>query len=37
MVRDAEAAFRTLFGDEFSAAYAEQLKRLKAQSRSGKA
>jgi type VI secretion system FHA domain protein len=37
MVKDPEAAFRELFGDEFRAAYREQLARLKAQSRSGKA
>jgi type VI secretion system FHA domain protein len=36
MVRDAEAAFRELFGEQFADAYEEQLERLKAQSRSGK-
>src|SRR5687768_3190376 len=29
MVKDADATFRELFGDEFAAAYEEQLKRLK--------
>jgi type VI secretion system FHA domain protein len=33
MVKDADAAFRELFGDEFAAAYEEQLKRLKSRSR----
>jgi type VI secretion system protein ImpI len=33
MVKDADAAFRELFGDEFAAAYEEQLKRLKSHSR----
>jgi len=33
MVRDADAAFRELFGDEFATAYEEQLKRLKPRSR----
>ena len=36
MVRDAEATFRELFGDQFADAYEEQLKRLKAPSRSGR-
>ena len=36
MVRDADTSFRELFGDEFARAYEEQLKRLKAQGRSGK-
>ena len=33
MVKDAEASFRELFGDEFAKAYEEQLRRLKAQGR----
>ena len=33
MVRDPEASFRELFGDEFAKAYEEQLRRLKAQGR----
>lgn len=33
MVRDQEASFRRLFGDQFAEAYEEQLKRLKAQGR----
>ena len=33
MVKDADAAFRELFGDEFAAAYEQQLKRLKSRSR----
>jgi type VI secretion system FHA domain protein len=33
MVRDPEATFRELFGDEFAKAYEEQLRRLKAQGR----
>jgi type VI secretion system FHA domain protein len=37
MVRDADTSFRELFGDEFARAYEEQLKRLKAQGRGGKA
>jgi type VI secretion system FHA domain protein len=36
MVRDADTSFRELFGDEFARAYEDQLKRLKAQGRSGK-
>ena len=36
MVRDAEASFAELFGDEFARAYEEQLDRLKAQGRSDK-
>jgi type VI secretion system FHA domain protein len=36
IVRDPEASFRELFGDEFARAYEEQLERLKAQSRPGK-
>ena len=35
MVRDAEASFAELFGDEFARAYEQQLERLKAQGRSG--
>jgi predicted component of type VI protein secretion system len=34
MVKDADASFRELFGDEFTKAYEEQLDRLKAQGRS---
>ena len=33
MVKDAEASFRELFGDEFASAYEEQLERLKARDR----
>ena len=33
MVRDADAGFRELFGDEFGSAYEEQLRRLRAQRR----
>lgn len=33
IVKDPEASFRELFGDEFATAYEEQLKRLKAQGR----
>jgi type VI secretion system FHA domain protein len=36
MVRDADTSFRELFGDEFARAYEEQLKKLKAQGRTGK-
>jgi type VI secretion system FHA domain protein len=36
MVRDADTSFRELFGDEFARAYEDQLKKLKAQGRSGK-
>ena len=36
MVKDPEAGFRELFGDEFATAYEEQLERLKAQHRPGK-
>ena len=36
MVRDAEASYADLFGDEFKRAYEEQLRRLKAQGRSDK-
>ncbi len=36
MVRDADASFRELFGEEFAKAYEAQLERLKAQSRSRK-
>jgi len=35
MVRDSEASFRELFGDEFAGAYEEHLKRHKARSRGG--
>jgi predicted component of type VI protein secretion system len=35
MVGDVDASFRDLFGDEFAEAYDEQLRRLKAQGRSG--
>ena len=35
LVRDAEASFAELFGDEFARAYEQQLERLKAQGRSG--
>jgi type VI secretion system FHA domain protein len=35
MVRDQEATFRRLFGDQFAEAYEDQLKRLKAQSGAG--
>ena len=35
MVRDQEATFRRLFGDQFAEAYEEQLRRLKAQSGTG--
>jgi type VI secretion system FHA domain protein len=37
MVRDADASFRELFGNEFASAYEEQLKRLKAEDRGGNA
>jgi predicted component of type VI protein secretion system len=33
MVKDAEASFADLFGDEFARAYEEQLERLKARRR----
>jgi predicted component of type VI protein secretion system len=33
MVSDADKSFRTLFGDDFGAAYEEQLRRLKARGR----
>ena len=33
MSKDPEASFRKLFGEEFARAYAEQLQRLKAESR----
>ena len=33
MVKDPEATFRRLFGEEFAKAYEEQLKRLKAERR----
>lgn len=33
--RDADAAFRTLFGDAFALAYAEQLERLRTHERNG--
>jgi len=33
MVRDPDAAFRELFGDDFAVAYEDQLKRLKSRSR----
>ena len=36
MVKDPEACFRKLFGEEFAKAYEEQLKRLKAEGISGK-
>jgi hypothetical protein len=36
MVRDAEATFAELFGDEFARAYEQQLERLRAQGRSDK-
>lgn len=36
MVKDAEASFRELFGDQFAKAYEEQLERLKTQSRGEK-
>ncbi|MNC86284.1 hypothetical protein D3C83_19310 [compost metagenome] len=36
MVRDPEASFRELFGEEFAKAYEEQLRRLKAQGRGDK-
>lgn len=36
MVRDADASFRELFGDEFARAYEDQLERLKSQGRPGK-
>jgi len=36
MVRDADTSFRELFGDEFARAYEDQLRKLKAQGRSGK-
>jgi predicted component of type VI protein secretion system len=36
MVSDTDTNFRNLFGDEFVDAYEEQLKRLKAEGRSGK-
>ncbi len=36
MVRDADASFRALFGDEFARAYEDQLERLKSQGRPGK-
>ncbi len=35
MVSDADESFRTLFGDDFGAAYEEQLGRLKAKARQG--
>ena len=35
MVRDSEASFRELFGDEFAGAYEEHLKRHRARSRGG--
>jgi type VI secretion system FHA domain protein len=35
MVRDSEASFRELFGDEFADAYEEHLKRHKARGRGG--
>jgi type VI secretion system FHA domain protein len=35
MVKDPEASFRELFGEEFARAYDEQLKRLKAEGRAG--
>jgi predicted component of type VI protein secretion system len=35
MVKDAEASFRRLFGDEFAREYETQLERLKAQRRPG--
>jgi type VI secretion system FHA domain protein len=35
MVGDVDASFRDLFGDEFAEAYEEQLRRLKAQGRTG--
>ena len=35
MVRDSEASFRELFGDEFAGAYEEHLRRHKARSRGG--
>jgi predicted component of type VI protein secretion system len=31
MVKDPEASFRSLFGEEFARAYEEQLERLKAE------
>jgi predicted component of type VI protein secretion system len=36
MVKDPDASFRELFGDEFARAYEEQLDRLKNQGRDGK-
>ena len=33
MIKDPEATFRRLFGEEFAKAYEEQLKRLKAERR----
>ncbi len=36
MVKDADASFRELFGDEFARAYEEQLERLKARGRDGR-
>ena len=35
MVGDVDASFRDLFGDEFAEAYEEQLRKLKAQGRTG--
>jgi hypothetical protein len=35
IVKDPEASFRRLFGEEFARAYEEQLKQLKAAERSG--
>jgi predicted component of type VI protein secretion system len=35
MVRDPEATFSELFGDEFARAYEEQLERLKTRPRGG--
>jgi predicted component of type VI protein secretion system len=35
MVKDAEASFRRLFGDEFAKEYEQQLERLKSQQRQG--
>ncbi len=37
MVKDPEACFRKLFGEEFAKAYEEQLKRLKAEGSPGRA
>jgi hypothetical protein len=36
MVKDPEATFRKLFGEEFAKAYEEQLKRLKAEGTPGR-